>query len=184
MKKIYSLLASKITLVQGNFQYLGEEEGKVYVEGDGLSAPFVEEPSLPHNLEAILQMQIKEAKKQKINELNDACDVKLKSFKSSALGAEHIYDGSLEDQLNLMGAVAMNKDMHFRCAKEGGSKTNVLHTKAQLKQLYDDWLNYKAEIILECGVLKSHVESLSSIQEIEGVSWDSYKNMQGSEKSL
>ncbi|TLD80178.1 hypothetical protein LS68_008140 [Helicobacter sp. MIT 05-5293] len=177
MKKIYSLIASQITQVQGNFHYLGEENGKVYVEGEDLESPFVED-LLPHNLEAALQTQINLTKEQKIKELNAMCDSLLTSFKSSALGEEHIYDGGLEDQLNLMGAVALNKDMPFRCAKKGESKANVPHTQAQLEQVYTDWLNYKNDIIFICGMLKNYIEGLSDTEEIQRVSWDSYQNIQ------
>lgn len=180
MKKVYSILVSHITQVQGNFDYLGEDNGKAYVEGENLQSPFVED-ILPHSLQEIAQSQLNLAKEQKIKELNALCASKLKTLKSSALGEEHIYDGSLEDQMNLMGAVAMNKDMPFRCAKEGGLKAPLPHTKAQLKQVYTDWLEHKNDIILRCGVLKNYVENLQNVEAIQEVSWDYYENIQSKE---
>ena len=50
MKKVYSILVSHITQVQGNFDYLGEDNGKAYVEGENLQSPFVED-NLPHSLQ-------------------------------------------------------------------------------------------------------------------------------------
>lgn len=172
--KTYSLNIEQIPSVQGSFEYLGEENGKAFVRSKSkLKAPFVEE-ELPQSLQDKLNAPLKEAKQAKIDELNAMCDSLLTSFSSTALGEEHIYDGSLEDQINLMGALNMGVDMPFRCRKpHSESKENILHTKEQLAKVFSDGVSYKASIIYRCGELKSYVESLSDVASIEQVSWDS-----------
>ena len=176
--KTYSLNTDQITSVQGSFEYLGEENGKAYVRSHTkLKAPFVEE-ELPQSLQDKLNAPILEAKEAKIAELNAMCDSQLTAFSSDALGSVHIYDGSLEDQINLMGAVNMGVDMPFRCRKEGSAlKENIPHTKEQLAKVFSDGVSYKANIIYQCGVLKNYVESLEDIESIERVSWESYKDI-------
>lgn len=178
MKKIYSILTTQILQVQGNFEYLGEENGKAFVKGEGLNEPFKED-TLPQSLQELLEAPLKEAKEQKIKELNALCEGKLINFRSSALGEVHIYDGDLEDQINLMGAVAANADMPFRCRKDDGisSKENILHTKAQLKKVYSDGIAYKADVIYRCGVLKNYVEKLNEVEEVQSISWESYEDV-------
>ncbi|WP_394908914.1 hypothetical protein [uncultured Helicobacter sp.] len=176
--KTYSLSIEQIPSVQGSFEYLGEENGKAYVRSKTkLKEPFIEE-ELPQSLQDTLNAPLKEAKEAKIAELNAKCDSLLQEFSSSALGAEHIYDGSIEDQINLMGALNLGVDMPFRCRKpHSGSKENILHTKEQLAQVFSDGASYKANIINQCGALKSYVEGLSDIATIEQVSWESYKDI-------
>lgn len=172
--KYYSIQKPQITEVKGVFEYIGEDYEKIYVRSNAkLKAPFVEE-ELPQSLQEKLNAPIKEAKKAKIAELNSKCDELLVSFCSKALGEEHIYDGSLEDQINLMGAVNMGVDMPFRCRKATSEhKENILHTKEQLRQVFNDGASYKANIINQCGALKSYVESLTEIEAIQSVNWES-----------
>lgn len=183
MKKIYSLLTSQIIQVQGEFDYLGEENGKVYVMGEDLKPPFVKEDNLPLSLQESLQIQLNLAKEQKIKEINSLCASKLKTLKSSALGEEYVYDGIIEDQINLAGAVYMNKDMPFRCAKEGGLKSPVLHTKEQLRQVYTEWIDYKSNIIFVCGILKNYVENLQDLELIKNVNWNTYESIEAKTKA-
>ncbi|MBR2112590.1 MAG: hypothetical protein IJ950_06670 [Helicobacter sp.] len=176
--KTYSLNIEQIPSVQGSFEYLGEENGKAFVRSKTkLQAPFIEE-ELPQSLQDKLNTPLKEAKEAKITELNAMCDSLLKEFSSTALGVEYIYDGSLEDQINLIGAINLGVDMPFRCRKpHSESKENILHTKEQLAKVFNDGASYKANIINQCGALKSYVESLEDIESIERVSWGSYKDI-------
>lgn len=178
MKKIYSILVTAITQVQGVFEYIGEESGRAYVRGENLSEPFIED-TLPKRLQDLQDLPLLEAKEQKIQEINAICNGFLKSFKSKALGDTYIYDGDLEDQINLMGAVSANVDMPFRCRRdeERSSKENILHTKEQLKQVYSDGIAYKAEIVFKCGVIKSYCEKLDNIDEVKRLTWESYEDI-------
>ena len=172
--KYYSIQKPQITEVKGVFEYIGEDYEKIYVRSNTkLKAPFVEE-ELPQSLQEKLNAKIKEAKEAKIAELNNKCDALLVSFCSKALEEEHIYDGGLEDQINLMGALNLGIDMPFRCKKATSEhKENILHTKEQLAQVFNDGLKYKTDIINRCGALKSYVLSLNDIESIQEVSWES-----------
>lgn len=172
MEKIYSIQKSQILEVKGVFDYIGEDYEKIYVRSTTkLSKPFVED-TIPASLQQKLDEPLKLAKARKIEELNKACDNLLLSFSSSALGEEYIYDGSLEDQINLMGAVNMGVDMPFRCKKANSeTKENIPHTKEQLAQVFSDGVNYKASVIYKCGALKSEVEQLTDINKINAISF-------------
>lgn len=173
--KYYSIQKPQILEVQGVFEYVGEDYEKIYVRSESsLKKPFIAENELPQSLQDKLNTPILEAKKAKIAQLNATCDSLLTSFCSTALGEEHIYDGSLKDQINLIGAVNMGVDMPFRCRKATSeTKENIPHTKEQLAQVFSDGSSYKTDIINRCGALKSYVLSLNDIESIQEVSWES-----------
>ncbi len=169
---IYSLIKDKITELEGEFKYICEDENSVFVESKkALKAPF-KKATLSQELKDKLNSSLKELKDEKCKELNLICDSLLKEFKSEALGEAFIYDSTLEDQLNLLGLVSANIEGYFRCRKESENiKNNVLHTKEQLKQVYDDFLEYKSEILNKCAEFKAKVQEALNLEEIQEVEW-------------
>lgn len=120
---------------------------------------------------AELESLIADAKSAKIAELNATCDSLLVNFKSSATGAERVYDSEVEDQLNILALVAAGVDSYFRCALPDGAKENVKHTAEQVKAVFADGLKYKSVIIGICGILKAYVESQTNIDKIRKINW-------------
>ncbi|PAF53242.1 hypothetical protein BKH42_06860 [Helicobacter sp. 13S00482-2] len=177
----YKLPTSKITEVQGEYKTIYNNGTFVYVEPKEdieLKEPFIKE-ELPKEYQDKLREILDYEKVRKTLELNNACDKLLQSFESNALGESYIYDGKQEDQINLMGLVLANIDGFFRCAKKTTphDKQNIPHTKAQIKQVYSDGLAYKSQMIYICGVLKEHLKSLSTIEEIKALKWEDYQNI-------
>lgn len=170
--KIYELNNSEIMNVKGDFEYIGEVNGKVFVRGEALTSPFVES-SIPPELETRASLELKEARERKEKELNAICDSFLLSFESNALGNAHIYDASLEDQVNLMGLIISQTQGFFRCKEVGRDyKENKIHTKEQLQRVYEDGISYKVSKIYDCGILKAYLLQLDNIEAINSVSWN------------
>lgn len=174
--QIYELEASKILEVQGTFMFIGEIEGKIYVKGENLSEPFIPS-SLPQSLQDALNAELLKERKEKEKELNAKCDEQLLSFESDALGETYIYDMALRDQLNLLGLVLSRSDGFVRARKGIEPKANYPHTKAQISKLYADSLARKNEILLQCGVLKSHLQTLDSCEAINALVWEDYERI-------
>ena len=180
MLNIYELDKEYILDVKGEYEFICEDENKIYVRAKALSEPF-KLSSIPLSYELNLTEELNKLKEQKINEMNTKCDELLTKFSSSALGEEYIYDAKLEDQLNLMGLVSANIDSFFRCRKKEGVKANVEHTKEQLKQVYIDGLTYKSQIIYICGVLKAYILEQNSKDVLQNLQWEDYKKIQEDE---
>jgi hypothetical protein len=89
-----------------------------------------------NNLPLIVDKVIKidEIIASKIMEINQACTKAITSgFKSSSLGAEHIYQSEEKDQLNLMGAKVRGTDAPVKCSADGGKTWEYkIHTPEQL----------------------------------------------------
>lgn len=174
---IYELSTAEIKNVQGTYNYIGSQDNKIYVSGEGLSAPF-KESTLPYALEQKMQEQLIDAKVKKTFAINEHCDRLLTSFSSSALGEEYIYDMTLEDQINLMGLALAKIDTFFRCTRKSDKiKDNYEHTAEQIAQVYQDGLTYKAQIIYDCGLLKKHIQACTTLAEVEAISWDSLEQL-------
>jgi len=93
--------------------------------------------------------------------INDACAAMLVSgFTSSALGAAHIYDSKMEDQLNLMGAASAAIAMPYTCIDAAGVKAEVTHTASQIKKVFDDGLAFKSTQLSKARTLKTQLDVL------------------------
>ncbi|MVV51923.1 hypothetical protein EJA72_27325 [Pseudomonas sp. PB120] len=75
-------------------------------------------------------------------------------FWSSALGSPHQYSSEMDDQLNLTGAVLRGLEMLYACRDQQGVKAFRSHTVAQLRQVSDDFTDYKLLMLLEANRLK------------------------------
>lgn len=174
--QVYELDKNDILEAVGSFAYVGESNGKIYVEGEDLSEPFIPS-SLPKSLQDTINAMLEALRKEKEKELNAKCDELLQSFKSRALGQTYIYDMNVEDQLNLMALAALGIDSFFRCYKKGEPKANHPHTAAQLQKVYADGIKYKSDMIYRCGVLKAYLLSLKTKEEIEALQWEDYERI-------
>lgn len=173
---IYGIKTNEILKVTGSFIVIDTYNDILYVKGENLNAPFFT-TQLPQELLDKHNAILKEAREKKENELNLHCDNLLKNFSSNALGDTYYYDFSLEDQLNLTALVVAGNDGYFRCYKEKQPKQNIPHTKEQLKQVFQDGLTYKANMIAICGKLKAHLLTLDSKEKIEAIKWEDHENI-------
>lgn len=173
---IYSLQKDKILDVAGQFDVIGSFDTKIYVRGEDLLEPFVLD-ELREEIKKDIEERVKRKKEAKEFELNEECKKRLKDFKSSALGQEHIYDLGLEDQANLMGLILADTSGFFRCKKQGQDKENIPHTKEQLQQVFKDGAAHKSNTIYICGVLKSYLSGLEDEEAIQNLNWESYKKL-------
>lgn len=173
MEKYFKIKNSEILKIEGVYENIGMLDDFIFIKSEEeLKEPFIK-TELPEALIEKRENDLKEAKELKEKELNSYCDNLLKKFKSKALGEVYFYDATLEDQLNLMGLVIAGVDSFFRCQKEGGElKSNIPHTKEQLRQVYEDALLYKSEVIKKCGILKARVNECKSLDEVYKIKWE------------
>lgn len=170
---IYKFSQSLILQAVGDYTTHCIEGGFVFVESKKKLYDFWVKANLPESYLAEQAEKLANAQKAKCEELNKVCDSHLLSFESSALGEVYVYDGKLEDQLNLLGLVSAGIDSYFRCLKKGENiKQNLPHTKAQLQQVYKDGLTYKSTMIYKCGELKAQVMKAASVEEAQSVKWE------------
>jgi len=94
-------------------------------------------------------------------------------FSSNALGTTYYYDGTPEDQLNLVGAVAAGAAMPFsvRINNTDIMKTYMIHTIAQLKQVMNDGKMFKLGILQKFNNLKDSVLICTSLAEVKAIVW-------------
>ncbi|WP_104758262.1 DUF4376 domain-containing protein [Helicobacter salomonis] len=111
----------------------------------------------------------REKKQELLGRLNQLADTALsKGFISSALGAPHRYDLRMEDQMNLTALIIAQIESPFRCqAVDAPHKDYKLHTKEQLKQVFEEGLDYKARVLNFYGAQKAQVESLQELKSLE-----------------
>lgn len=173
----YAIPTTEVLKVSGSFQVIAEYNGLFYVIGENLNAPFFQ-AQLPQEVQELREQELQKARELKIQELNAHCDSLLQSFTSSALGSEYIYDATLEDQVNLLGLVVANTDGYFRCFKENEIKQNIPHNKEQLKQVFHDGVQHKAQTIAICGILKAHLQTLTKTEDIQNLKWEDYEAIQ------
>lgn len=69
-------------------------------------------------------------------------------FSSEVLGSEHLYDSTIQDQMNLKDALMTESKSRIRCMNVmTGKKTFVDHTSEQIKELFNDFLRFKNIIL-------------------------------------
>lgn len=82
-------------------------------------------------------------------------------FISQALGTEHIYDTTLEDQFNFKSVKDANIDFPVRCRNvQSKLKTYVMHTKEQIKRVHDEFLLHKNSILKKADEEKKTLTEL------------------------
>lgn len=114
---------------------------------------------------------LKEAKQNKLNEINTACEESIVSgFTSSTLGSTHTYQSDRDDQSNLLGLNLANKDTLLKC-NDGNTWGYKPHTASQIKDVFDAGVTHKETNLLKAHQLKLQVQSATTVEEIEGINW-------------
>ncbi|WP_121054575.1 hypothetical protein [Helicobacter pylori] len=130
-------------------------------------------PTKEQILEKLNEITLKMKKQELESKINAICKEKItKDFKSEVLGSLHAYDLELEDQANLQALVLVGIDSVFRCAavsSDGaiGNKTYKKHTKEQLKELSQDALKHKSNLIVFYGREKDRLNAVNSLEALE-----------------
>ncbi|MFY1030676.1 MULTISPECIES: hypothetical protein [Pseudomonas] len=111
----------------------------------------------------------------KIEEINKACEAAIfQGFESNALGAPHLYSSTLEDQLNLTGAIQRGAAMPFPCWNAEGIKAFRDHSIEQLQQVGDDFTDFKMQLLQRAHQLKGELDTLLAAGDqdgIEAIAW-------------
>ena len=90
----------------------------------------------------------------------------INGFESDALGTMHHYDASLENQINLIGAVMANIDVYYSCTDQNGVKEMRLHTPEQIKQVFNDGVMFKQMKISEMYQKRDSIKNASTLNEL------------------
>lgn len=110
-------------------------------------------------------------------EVNRACEAAIvEGFCSAALGETHKYSSQMEDQLNLNGAILRGLDTLYACRDELGRKDYRPHTFAQVSQVWDDFTEYKLQLLQKALQLKQMLDlalERDDVDALEAVTWES-----------
>ncbi|WP_078126134.1 hypothetical protein [Leptospira alexanderi] len=106
--------------------------------------------------------------------VNSICESKIiAGFISNALGAPHFYSSDRDDQLNLVGLVSLNVPVLYKCTDSDGVKTYRNHSADQIKQVLNDGAIRKTFLLQECASLKSEIQTIETVDELDKVNIDS-----------
>lgn len=106
----------------------------------------------------------------KIEEINKVCEELIfEGFESDALGEAHFYSSTLEDQLNLTGAIQRGAALSFPCWDAEGIKAFRDHNIEQLQQVGDDFTDFKMQLLQRAHQLKGELDSLLAAGDLDGI---------------
>ncbi len=132
------------------------KETKKYIDDGGIIEP---------------EFSFKKLQNTKINQINQFCETAIVSgFKSSALGIEHTYKSDRDDQINLMGLVTTGLDDVCKCS-DGEIWEWKPHTSTQLKEVFDNGIAYKKQMLIKANTYKNQVLSATTVEEINKIVW-------------
>lgn len=97
-------------------------------------------------------------------------------FWSAALGDGFLYDTALEDQLNLSGMILRGIDGVYACRDSSGMKVFLDHTNEQLRQVGDEFTEFKQQRLRKANDLKQALavaRSASDLDAVNAVVWES-----------
>ncbi|WP_095146973.1 phage tail protein [Pseudomonas sp. Irchel s3b6] len=109
--------------------------------------------------------------------VNTACLQEItRGFWSSVLGDRFFYDTELEDQLNLTGMILRGLGGAYACRDESGTKAFLEHTSEQLREIGDEFTEFKLQRLRKANDLKQTLaaaRSTSDLDAINAVAWES-----------
>jgi len=97
-------------------------------------------------------------------------------FWSGALGDGFFYDTQLEDQLNLTGMILRGQGGEYGCRSASGVKAFLEHTGEQLRQIGDEFTEFKLLRLRKADELKQALvaaRSAADLDALNAVSWES-----------
>ena len=125
---------------------------------------------------AIDQAELVDYKIRKVFELESSAQNAIQAgFVSSALGAPHLYDGNLEDQLNLLGTAMVSsstsQSKFYACWDELGEKDYRLHSPLEISKVVSDGADFKLMVLYHLALLKAQVNAATTEEEVESITW-------------
>lgn len=125
------------------------------------------------DIPAVVELRYQE----QLEAMNVACRQQITGgIWSTALGNRYRYSSELEDQLNLTGVVLRGSEGLYACYDEQGSKSFLLHTAAQLRQVVDEFTDFKMQCLRrasELGTLLQAARLTNDLAVINAISWES-----------
>ncbi|MHC8315694.1 DUF4376 domain-containing protein [Pseudomonas sp. LB3P31] len=97
-------------------------------------------------------------------------------FWSAVLGDRFFYDTQLEDQLNLAGMILRGAGGEFACRNASGAKAFLEHSSEQLRQIGDEFTEFKMQRLRKVNDLKQALaaaRSASDLDAVNAVRWES-----------
>lgn len=117
---------------------------------------------------------LSEAKIIQIIQINTTCGKEITSgFTSSSLEDNLLYESEVEDQTNLAGMKDRGTSLPLKCSSNGVDAFEwKVHTTAQLKEVFDDGVDFKLALLVKAAQLKDLVSKASTIEELDLISWE------------
>ena len=103
-------------------------------------------------------------------DIDQRCEEAITSgFTSSAIGTRADYSSQLDDQLNLNAAILLGIDMHYPCRDAQGEKVFRLHTAQQLRQVGEDFNQFKMKLLVYANELKQQLDQALTDNDLKAV---------------
>ena len=165
--------------VNNSWEYIVDNRGKTYylnhikVEfelGDEITP---EMTTVQYTDEELLAL----AKDNKITEIDNACQSAIISgFISNALGSDHFYYSTLEEQANLTSLIALGVTNDFKAQivnADGtlGERVKHSHTLSELVQVLVHGSTHINDTIDKKDNLKTQINNAQSVTELEAIKW-------------
>lgn len=142
-------------------------------DGDGVRIESWNDPR-PQPSQAELDAAILLVEKSaKMDELKRICTQYINSgFISSALGSAYTYDSALpQDQINLLGAKLSGVDVNYTCTNSTGTKAQVMHTAAQISQVFADGATWVETNKAHFYTRADAVQAAATVTDVQAVVW-------------
>ncbi|MBN3864660.1 phage tail protein [Pseudomonas frederiksbergensis] len=97
-------------------------------------------------------------------------------FWSVALGDRFFYETQLEDQLNLTSMILRGLDGAYACRDEAGMKAFLDHSAEQLRQIGDEFTEFKLQRLRKANELKQALAAARSASDLDAINaavWES-----------
>lgn len=114
---------------------------------------------------------------EQLQAVNAACRQEITGgFWCTALGERYRYSTELDDQVNLTGMALRGLDGPYACYDEQGTKAFRLHTAAQLRQVSDEFTEFKLLRLQKVADLTVQLQAAGLVQDlsaIDALTWES-----------
>lgn len=156
------------------------EQGDRYLEKiadyHAIASEMTDAPPPPEA--STMDLSLEEFKELKCRRLSSDCNATIiGGFTSNALGKVYHYDGGLEAQTNLIGALTLarqvQEDVPVTCTLvETGSKQPRPHSNTQLEGVFADGCNFKTAKIARYHELKAKILAATTKEAVAAINWE------------
>lgn len=116
---------------------------------------------------------LEEVRTEKLEEINSVCSKHITAgFISSALGTQHFYQSTEQDQTNLKTAAQSYKDRTFKCRDlTTGETIFAIHTQAQIQAVHEAFCDLLEACLLHAFNKKAEIKSAKSAEDLKLIKW-------------